>query len=85
MKVINLFPNGPTTATPAKTDLHVGPVHFTCPHCRVSSSARFDNMVFRVIHFICGSCNAPFRLVNPGFIPPETKPSGKNQSPRKTK
>jgi hypothetical protein len=75
MKIISLFPTGSAATKPSKPGVHVGPVHFTCPHCRVASKAEFDKMIFRSIDFLCGSCNHSFKLVNPGFVPPETKPN----------
>lgn len=80
MKVINLFPSGPKTATPKRPDVHVGPVHFTCPHCGVASEVKFNRMIFRSIEFVCGTCQSFFKLVNPGFVP---EPNTKNPTYRK--
>lgn len=80
-KIIRLQPDAARKRVSVKVDrtnkLFMGPVSFTCPHCKGETRADLTNMVFRSLDFYCGGCGTYYKLTNPAFTPPAPRPAEK--------
>ncbi len=54
-------PNSP------KNKLMMGPIDFTCPHCRNKIKFTCENMIFKALDFFCSKCGTRTKVSNPAL------------------
>jgi hypothetical protein len=60
---------GPIVSQPAvpHAKLQLGPISYTCPHCRSVSVITGENLIFRTLDAYCSGCGTLFRYTNQAF------------------
>lgn len=57
----------PTISQKSSDKLLIGPIEFTCMHCKTTNKFNMEGMIFRHIEFYCSCCGSHYKVSNPAF------------------